>query len=235
MPKQVVNNERPASQQKFAMSADASQPIGATKLFPSAILSNAERNELHQQIYTYFAWLNENMVTAADNSGQKAKANNIGLDIAGIKNILTSMEEGLGDKIPTLKKVAEDHLKSRKPPSFEHGCISELKKRADNNNPVSCKKRKTTERQMKSKTQSVQPTNGKAELSHLPVFTLQVPPGRLYLAIKLEGDKSGAVITDVHDVRFYYVHRMVCLYHFLSLLTNPSLSVFYSLMLAMCI
>lgn len=44
----------------------------------------------------------------------------------------------MGDKIPTLKKVAEDHLKSKEPPSFEHGCISELKKRADNNNPVSC-------------------------------------------------------------------------------------------------
>jgi len=77
MPKKMVNNTPPASQQKsIAMSADASQPIGATtmkeKLFPSAILSNAERNELHQQIYTYFAWLNENMVTA-DNSGQKAK------------------------------------------------------------------------------------------------------------------------------------------------------------------
>jgi len=50
----MVNNTPPTSQQKFAMSADASQPIGATmkeKLFPSAILSNAERNELHQQIY----------------------------------------------------------------------------------------------------------------------------------------------------------------------------------------
>ena len=217
------------------MSAAALPPIGATmkeKLFPSALLSNTERNELHQQIYTYFAWLNDNMVTA-DNSGRKAKANNIGLDIIGIKNILTSMEEGLGDKIPTLKKVAEDYLKSRKAPSFENGCISELKRRV--NNPVSCKKRKTTERQMKSKTQSVQPTNGKAELSRLPLLTLQVPPGRLYLAIKLEGDKNGAVITDVHDVSFYYVHRMVCLYHFLSLLTNPSLSVFYSLMLAMYI
>ena len=53
------------------------------------------------------------MVTA-DDTGQKAKANNIGLDITGIKNILTSIEEGLGDKIPTLKKVAEDHLKSKK-------------------------------------------------------------------------------------------------------------------------
>jgi len=170
MPKQVVNNERPASQQRsIAMSAAALPPIGATmkeKLFPSALLSNTERNELHQQIYTYFAWLNENMVTA-DDSGQKAKANNIGLDITGIKNILTSIEEGLGDKIPTLKKVAEDHLKSKKTPSFEHGCISELKKQVDNNNPVSCKKRKTTERQIKSKTQSVQPTNGKAELSRL--------------------------------------------------------------------
>ena len=127
MPKQVVNNERPASQQR------SDSPPGATmkeKLFPSALLSNTERNELHQQIYTYFAWLNENMVTAA-NSGQRAKANNIGLDITGIKNILTSIEEGLGDKIPTLKKVAEDHLKSRKAPSFEHGCISELKRRAD--------------------------------------------------------------------------------------------------------
>jgi len=193
MPKQMVNNKPPALQQKsIAMSADAaSPPIGATmkeKLFPSALLSNTERNELHQQIYTYFAWLNENMVTAA-NSGQRAKANNIGLDITGIKNILTSIEEGLGDKIPTLKKVAEDHLKSKKPPSFENGCISELKKRVDNNNPVSCKKRKTTERQ---------------ELSHLSLFTLQVPPGRLYLAIKLEDGKSGAVITDVHDVSFYY-------------------------------
>jgi hypothetical protein len=207
MPKQVVNNERPASQQRsIAMSAAAAlPPIGATmkEKLPSALLSNTERNELHQQIYTYFAWLNENMVTA-DNSGQKAKANDIGF-ITGIKNILTSMEEGLGDYIPTLKKVAEDHLKSRKPPYFEHGYISELKKRVDNNNPVSRKKRKTTEGQMKSKTQSVQPTNGKAELSHLPMFTLQVPPGRLYLAIKLEGDKSGAVITDVHDVSFYYV------------------------------
>ena len=172
MPKQMVNNKPPALQQKsIAMSADASPPIGATmkeKLFPSALLSNTERNELHQQIYTYFAWLNENMVTAA-NSGQRAKANNIGLDIIGIKNILTSMEEGLGDKIPTLKKVAEDHLKSRKAPSFENGCISELKKRVDNNNPVFHKKRKTTERQMKSKTQSVQPTNGK--VSHLGCVT----------------------------------------------------------------
>ena len=172
MPKQMVNNKPPALQQKsIAMSADAAlQPIGATmkeKLFPSALLSNTERNELHQQIYTYFAWLNENMVTAA-NSGQRAKANNIGLDIIGIKNILTSMEEGLGDKIPTLKKVAEDHLKSRKAPSFENGCISELKKRVDNN-PVFHKKRKTTERQMKSKTQSVQPTNGK--VSHLGCVT----------------------------------------------------------------
>ena len=177
------------------------------KLFPSALLSNTERNELHQQIYTYFAWLNENIVTA--DSGQKAKANDIGF-ITGIKNILTSMEEGLGDYIPTLKKVAEDHLKSRKPPYFEHGCISELKKRVDNNNPVSRKKRKTTEGQMKSKTQSVQPTNRKAELSHLPMLTLQVPPGRLFLTIKLEGDKSGAVITDVHDVSFYYVHSLLC-------------------------
>ena len=57
MPKQMVNNKPPALQQKsIAMSADASPPIGATmkeKLFPSALLSNTERNELHQQIYTY--------------------------------------------------------------------------------------------------------------------------------------------------------------------------------------
>jgi len=103
-----------------------------SKLFESALLPNAERDELHTEIYNYFKWLEKSLISCEKGGRRASKA---GLSITGVRHVLTSLESGFkairGDNALVLNKVAEGLAKNGNPPFLERYCEGELKKRVE--------------------------------------------------------------------------------------------------------
>ena len=127
-------HETAAIQKRAATAAaaggDASTigPGKFSRLFPSTAIANGEREELHREIYGYFAWLEKSLVA----SESSKRAYKVGMSVTGIKGILKAMEAGLKslreDSI-VLNAVAEDTAKKGRAPFLERCCGEELKQR----------------------------------------------------------------------------------------------------------
>lgn len=99
------------------------------KLFPSALITNVERDELHQEIYNYFKWLERNIITTESTR----KAGKAGVNITGVQGILKSMEslKSIRDDSEVFCKVVEEMTKNGNAPFLERHCGEELAKRLD--------------------------------------------------------------------------------------------------------
>ena len=108
-----------------------SAKVGVSKkamLFPTALLPNAEREELHSEIYTYFKWLEQSII----NSQSGRRASQLGYSLTAIQSILGTLSDEIrsvgGDAI-VLNKVSEQFAKNDRAPFLERHCEIELKKR----------------------------------------------------------------------------------------------------------
>jgi len=118
-----------------AVAAAGTGPSSQAKLFPAALLSNAERDELHTQIYYYFKWLEQSLLKTNINcnSRQSAqRASDAGMSITAIQCVICSLHTGftsIGEDVKVLDRVAEGFVKNATPPFLERHCGVELTKR----------------------------------------------------------------------------------------------------------
>jgi len=102
-----------------------------SKLFGSAILANAERDELLVEIFTYFKWLEQNLASSPD-GGQLAS--DAGVSITGVSQVLMSLEfafKVVRDKVLVLNRLVEGMAKHGEAPFLERYCEGEFKKKRD--------------------------------------------------------------------------------------------------------
>ena len=76
------------------------------KLFETALLSNAERNELHIEIYKYFHWLQKEVAELETSELGQRSSRRAGVVFDGIQTLLVNMESTF--KIIQQEKDAED-------------------------------------------------------------------------------------------------------------------------------
>ena len=106
------------------------------KLLPRGILGNAQRLELHSEIYNYFVWLRTQVKT----EGGKGRKSVGGMSSDGLKELLKSM----GDALPSAKSghttttttgaaaAGQNNNNNNKPPPFlEEALFAKLKHRVD--------------------------------------------------------------------------------------------------------
>ena len=95
------------------------------KLLPKGILSNAQRSELHSEIYNYFVWLR----TQVKAEGGKGKKSVGGMSSDGLKEMLRSM----GEALPSAKSGggSSGSGDDQPPPFLEEALFAKLKHRVD--------------------------------------------------------------------------------------------------------
>ena len=95
------------------------------KFLPKGILSNAQRSELHSEIYNYFVWLR----TKVKAEGGKGKKSVGGMSSDGLKEMLRSM----GEALPSAKSGggSSGSGDDQPPPFLEEALFAKLKHRVD--------------------------------------------------------------------------------------------------------
>jgi len=124
------------------------------KLLPKGILSNAERSELHAEIYNYFAWLRQQVKAEG---GKKSKSVG-GMSSDGLKELLRSM----GEALPSAKSSGVSTSsssgggggggnKDQPPPFLEEALFAKLKHRVDSGIGSTSKRQKKEKKVRKEK------------------------------------------------------------------------------------
>ena len=98
------------------------------KLLPKSLLSNAQRSELHAEIYNYFVWLR----TQVKAEGGKGKKSVGGLSGDGLKDVLRA----LGENLPSAKSGGSSSggasgEENPPPPFLEEALFAKLKYRIE--------------------------------------------------------------------------------------------------------
>ena len=113
-----------------------------SKALPSSLLLNAERAELHNEIYVYFKWLELRIFgtgPAPDNApsgrSQSRRASSLGMSATAIRrvlSILSSEIRSVRDDTVVLDALAGDLARSGdRVPFLERHCEGELRRRLD--------------------------------------------------------------------------------------------------------
>ncbi len=124
------------------------------KLLPKGILSNAQRSELHAEIYNYFVWLRHQVKAEG---GKKSKSVG-GMSSDGLKELLRSM----GEALPSAKSgvVSSSSATSgggdgsggdQPPPFLEEALFAKLKHRVDTGTGSTAKRQKKEKKVRKEK------------------------------------------------------------------------------------
>ena len=64
------------------------------KLLEQDHLSNAERDELHLEIYNYFSWLHDELSEMETNQTGRRQVSNAGVSVPGLRSLVAKLEGG---------------------------------------------------------------------------------------------------------------------------------------------
>ncbi len=165
------------------------------KLFPKGILGNAQRSELHAEIYNYFMWLR----TQVKAEGGKGKKTVGGMSSDGLKELLRSMGDALPSAKISISGGSGGAGEDQPAPFLEEALFAKLKYRIDTGTGATSSSSAKRQKKASSGERKVRKEKGplvtwEERLKQLTEFGEQ--NGHFDVPVPLEED-------DEDDVRFY--------------------------------